>query len=653
MHSHLEDGQCEGKALPFLWNSGAYFDEGCLKSGKLHLFAHFERKGSGSSALQTPATSTAPSFSGSHTKALSRTPLLPSPTAVPDVAGLPLSAHQGPARRTGLSVSIPQRQKSANVHDLLESDSDVSGETHYLLSPSDPGGRSDAEGGAQAVEPLPIDATAAQHALDFERLLVTNAPKGKYGHKGNWDEIAKEYKAKIIHAKLIKGTYGSPAPISCESCTLKNVTCRIYQPSLNSARAMPGSCGECRLRSNTCVMNGKKHRKAAKKRKPTEQAEHMLDGPPSKILRCGIGGTPTGNADHCPIVTCSRRSEPFTNKANFLRHVRVAHPDYAITRLTGEKSVDDALSPHSVRGNSGSFTCPVNSLCLPITRADNLRRHVRAKHPESIHTQVLEAFAQKTRIILPNPPSSAEYTVNFDKATSENVPPGSFGHRHTSQWNSANTYIKTRLAHAKLIHGKYGIIAPEGCSNCKKRGTTCMVYHPLLDGDGRALGSYCGECRDRSVKCEIGSHPFSKVMAPADSLRHGDEDGAQADTIAARVETGEDTSDHILTREDAPNDAQPTMKQEAAEEHQPSAALEYQYNDKDSVIDDQDSQSPMDLVNDAEEGLIGNDDEPSPGTASGRQESPTEPAFYQYSKYMDQHDGVVQDWAGSIDLFLT
>jgi len=156
VHSHLEDGQCEGKALPFLWNSGAYFDEGCLKYGKLHLFAHFERKGSGSSALQTPATSTAPSFSGSHTKALSRTPLLPSPTAVPDVAGLPLSAHQGPARRTGLSVSIPQRQKSANVHDLLESDSDVSGETHYLLSPSDPGGRSDAEGGAQAVEPLPM-----------------------------------------------------------------------------------------------------------------------------------------------------------------------------------------------------------------------------------------------------------------------------------------------------------------------------------------------------------------------------------------------------------------------------------------------------------------------------------------------------------------
>jgi hypothetical protein len=33
--------------LPFLWDSGAYFDEECLKAGKLHLFAHFERKTGG------------------------------------------------------------------------------------------------------------------------------------------------------------------------------------------------------------------------------------------------------------------------------------------------------------------------------------------------------------------------------------------------------------------------------------------------------------------------------------------------------------------------------------------------------------------------------------------------------------------------------
>jgi len=45
VHFHLEDGTCEGKVLPFLWNSGGYFDEGCMKDGKLHLFAHFENKG--------------------------------------------------------------------------------------------------------------------------------------------------------------------------------------------------------------------------------------------------------------------------------------------------------------------------------------------------------------------------------------------------------------------------------------------------------------------------------------------------------------------------------------------------------------------------------------------------------------------------------
>jgi hypothetical protein len=643
VHFHFEDGLCEGKALPFLWNTGAYFDEECLKGGKLHLFAHFERKRSGNAALHTPATSTAPSFSRAHTEAASRIPVLPSPTRALNDVDLPLSTRQGSVRQPGLSVSIPRKQQSNNVQNLSDSDSDGSDETHYLLSPSDPGGQSDVEGGAQsAIEPLPVNATAAQHALDFQQLLVTNAPKGKYGHKDNWDDISKEYKAKITHAKLIKGIYGSPAPVPCEYCTLKNVTCRIYHPNLKSARAMPGSCGECRLRSNTCVLNGNKHRQAERKRKATDQPGNALDGPPSKILRRGIGGTPTGNADHCPVVTCSRQSEPFFNKANFFRHVRAAHPDYDMSRLEGGDSISGALQTQSGRGVSGTFNCPVDKHCLAITRADNFRRHIRTKHPDSIHAHVLEAFAQKTRITLPNPPSNAEYTADFDKATSENAPPGSFGHRQSSQWSSANTYVRIRIAHAKLIHGKYGVLAPESCGNCKKQGTTCMVYHPHLDGGGRALSTYCGECCNRSVKCEIGAYPFAKILASTDNIDR-DEDGAQGDAIAVRVEVGQGTMEQMLSKSDAPGNDRMVMKQEEAEEHRLAAATELQNNDHDSVIDDEDPLSPMDTADDAEEGLSRTDERPIAGPGYGGDETTTDTAFYQYSKYADQHDGIARN----------
>ena len=160
-----------------------------MKGGKLHLFAHFESNTGGGSALQSPATNTTPSFSRSNTEAPSR--VLPSPTSAVGEARLPLSADQGSIGRNGLTVSMPRKQKRASAQDLSDSnsdsDSDDSGETQFLLSPSELGDPNDGEErNPTTIHQISSSATAAQHAIDFDSTLLSNAPKGQYGHKGKY-----------------------------------------------------------------------------------------------------------------------------------------------------------------------------------------------------------------------------------------------------------------------------------------------------------------------------------------------------------------------------------------------------------------------------------------------------------------------------------
>jgi hypothetical protein len=261
VHFHFEDGICEGKALPLLWDAGAYFDSECLESGKLHLFAHFEPKDGRNPALGTPATSTAPSFNRPPTEA----PSLAIPSS--STGNLCEEARNSSATRNRsptqpqLVVSIPRSGKRANDRDLFDSESDTSDEENFLLSPSDSGRLSNGEGVIDGLvqssqSSLPAGATAAQHAIDFDAACSSNAPQGKYGHKHNWDEIQKEYKIKVGHAKLIKGIYGQSVAQPCERCIEKGIACRKYHPDLHAVRATPGPCGECRLWSITCGTKG-------------------------------------------------------------------------------------------------------------------------------------------------------------------------------------------------------------------------------------------------------------------------------------------------------------------------------------------------------------------------------------------------------------
>jgi hypothetical protein len=346
VHFHLEDGLCEGKTLPLLWDNGAYFDSGCLIGGKLHLFAHFEKKDTGNLALATTVMSTTTPFSRSNTER--PTPNLEHLNSLNALhqTGLSISAQERPVKQARLNSSIPRREKRTIVHDLSDSRSYGSSEIQLLLSSSHDDRLSDEEDEVHHVDQGPrsgetqqqlaTKATAVNYAIDYDAALSCNASKGKYGHKVNWDDIAKEHKSRIAHAKLIKGIYGLPAPASCERCAAEGVACRVYRPDLQAARDTPGACGECRLRSDTCVMNGRFHRDPSVRKRTLDIA---LQTPSSKMLRHSIGGESASNLDYCPVVTCPRRKEPFFSKANFLRHIRSAH----LPGSSGHHSIDRAL----------------------------------------------------------------------------------------------------------------------------------------------------------------------------------------------------------------------------------------------------------------------------------------------------------------------
>ncbi|KAF1999887.1 hypothetical protein P154DRAFT_395539, partial [Amniculicola lignicola CBS 123094] len=232
VHFHFEDEVCEGKALPFLWNSGGYFDESCLKTGKLPVFAHFGLKPNSSISSSSQSSVQGNAVSSSVNR-MSR-PILSSSrqTTTDEMTGPRTTREQPEVQKTPFagggqsrkrhrveSVSssseaeapTPRRSKrhSCRAEDALPGDDRLDGDT---------------------VPPLPPGVTPGRHALDFDAYRVSNPRKGQYGHKDSWSEIGKDYRKKIAHARLIYGNYGIPSPISCDRCVKEGFECRVYHP---------------------------------------------------------------------------------------------------------------------------------------------------------------------------------------------------------------------------------------------------------------------------------------------------------------------------------------------------------------------------------------------------------------------------------------
>ncbi|KAF2120109.1 hypothetical protein BDV96DRAFT_464003, partial [Lophiotrema nucula] len=243
VHFHFEDGECEGKALPFLWNSGGYFDASCLRAGKLHVFAHFEKQRAPSENRRRTIGHAVPNEASSHQRAPS------SPLTMVDEVGLPVGAPERPMLQDKENLTFGTRKRS-RVEDL-SSDSDESefnptGNLHALGSEDDDDDDDDDDGASdeESVAPLdrcfvttppqslPAQATLRQHAIDYARYTSHNAAPNEYGYKHNWNVVGDQWHSKTAHARLIHGIYGVPSPIRCQRCVQNELDCRIYHPSI-------------------------------------------------------------------------------------------------------------------------------------------------------------------------------------------------------------------------------------------------------------------------------------------------------------------------------------------------------------------------------------------------------------------------------------
>lgn len=116
------------------------------------------------------------------------------------------------------------------------------------------------------------------------------------------------------------------------------------------------------------------------------------------------------------------------------------------------------------------------------------------------------------------------------------------------------------------------MIAPESCPNCRKRGTTCMLYHPGLKDVGRALGTHCGECRDRNVKCDMPPNVFAKILQHAEDAPDQPEEDGQDDEDGTLPEGGGTHANDAHPSQrmqdgEIPDSDDPDLKLERGERH--------------------------------------------------------------------------------------
>jgi hypothetical protein len=142
-----------------------------------------------------------------------------------------------------------------------------------------------------------------------------------------------------------------------------------------------------------------------------------------------------------------------------------------------------------------------------------------------------------------------------------------------------------------------------------------LCFSPNLINTSEVLGAYCGECRDRSVKCDMLPYPFAKILAPTRIIPDTQEtDGVQASAGTAKIK-----------------------HEDNEQEDEPAESRDYDH-DNDSVNDDQ---YPELSTYDDEHDMSNNDDEAGVQEVADYHGTLPETAIYHYSKYVDdctEHD---------------
>ncbi|KAF2245772.1 hypothetical protein BU26DRAFT_75486 [Trematosphaeria pertusa] len=101
---------------------------------------------------------------------------------------------------------------------------------------------------------------------------------------------------------------------------------------------------------------------------------------------------------------------------------------------------------------------------------------------------------------LPRDATYVNWLTDFDSWTKNNAAPGD-PITDTGFETRISVAYRRALAHARLIKGKYGIVAGKPCIHCAQAGLVCRVYHPgiglwnMTADPENQFGRRCAYCR--------------------------------------------------------------------------------------------------------------------------------------------------------------
>ncbi|KAF2202812.1 hypothetical protein GQ43DRAFT_479578 [Delitschia confertaspora ATCC 74209] len=575
LHFHLGNGECdsEGQVLPFLWDSARYFDDAFLRGGKLHVFAHFELANGCQQAFRqvngenkTAEDSDGDSVFSPHVDELQRKQSF-ADTPSNKCQRAPLVQLVDAADSLQKNVSgIPEG------HQQIDTSTTPQGHQHIDTSTT-PQGHLQTNGLGTISQLSSFSFNPAQHAADFIAARASNPAPGEYGHRDNWDDLGDQSTRKIAHAILIKGDYGVPAPTSCIRCMNRGVVCRIYHPALNQ----PGSsCGECRLVSQTCSISnssiknspiqpsaGDNGRKKFLPERPTNNALkrpmdqlHTPNGNAQKANKVSSQSRPNAQTlegmYYCPVEGCDRYKDGFTRNLNYLQHMQTKHPDSGHTPTRNPQTVNNLSSQRrpNAQNPEEMYYCPAKGCDRHdegFTRYGNFKQHMEAKHPG------LDPDGDHDTVVVQSPyvscpleqtksssegPSLESHAVEFDSCLTVSALPGQYGHREN--FNEMKSSSKRRIAHSRLIRGRYGVPSMPPCERCTANGFLCRVYHPRLAQQLKLRT--CGECQMSGQACRRATEIKKEVQGNRVTFRDPGLNGTCADEVgnSKGLDNGED-----------------------------------------------------------------------------------------------------------------
>lgn len=324
--------------------------------------------------------------------------------------------------------------------------------------------------------------------------------------------------------------------IACAHCILLGIACFIFD---GPGHSLTKACNPCfnRNRSIYCSYEGLEEETTSLGALMTYMRQRSTlkrDEYNGLFGTCPVDGCPSAvfTTDGCFSVV-------FRTCADFLVHLRERHNELAMS--LGHNSKNKVKTFQRLRKHisalrlrkavgTGPFICPV-SLCPRTSHGalNNLRKHIRTAHPESDHAKVVEAsmfmrgfaWTQLTSTLVLHKSLIDVIPLHHLDAMLCNAREGAYGHRPEADWELMSYHERFRIAYAKLIHGEYGLFAPNACGNCRKSNSTCLLFHPGLKSGpaGTALGTACGNCRNGDIErsCLIPPEPFGPYVTFEDT----------------------------------------------------------------------------------------------------------------------------------------